>query len=155
MPEGIVTTETQANTTVDKDDLRTVPEGEDFVNSIMSLDPKALPKIPKGSERFLFDQQFNNNMPRNVYIETVPTQSGKMKKFLWWHCENGTYVGRKEVIRINPKTEERYLRGHDFNIEATVANIAKLVKLATARTKFYKKYLQETNGVHDVKDFHA
>ena len=94
-------------------------------------------------------------MPRNVYIETVPTTDGKISKMLWWHCENGSYVGRKEVVRVNPKTEEQYLRGHDFSIEATKGNVEKIVKLATARTKFYKKYLQETSSIIDMKNFHA
>jgi hypothetical protein len=153
VPEGIVTTETQSST-VASDSVKPVPDAEDFVHAITSLDPKAMPDEVEGYDRVLIDQQQNNNNPRNIYIETITTQKGKNKVMLWWHCENGTYVGRKEVIRINPRTEERHVRGHDYNVEATNANVEKITKLATGRTKFYKKYLGERSMV-ELKDFHT
>ena len=124
------------------------------IAALRKLDPKAIPDEVEGYERVLIDQQQHNNNPRNVYIETITTAKGKNKVMLWWHCENGTYVGRKEVIRINPRTEERHVRGHDYNIEATKVNVEKITKLATGRTKFYKKYLGERSMV-ELKDFHT
>jgi hypothetical protein len=152
VPEGIVTSESQS--TVASDSVKPVPEADDFVHAITSIDPKAIPDEVEGYERVLIDQQQHNNNPRNVYIETITTQNGKNKVMLWWHCENGTYIGRKEVIRINPRTEERHVRGHDYNVEATKENVEKIKKLATGRTKFYKKYLGERSLV-EAKDFNT
>ena len=152
VPEGIVTSETQTEAQ-SSDSVKPVPSGDDFIHAIVSLDSKAIPDEVEGYDRVLYDQQQQNQNPRNVYIETIVTKQGKSKVMLWWHCENGMYIGRKEVVRINPRTEERIIRGHDYNIEATKENIAKLTKLATGRTKFYKKYLNERTMV-ELKDFH-
>jgi hypothetical protein len=153
VPKGIVTTETQSST-VEADSVKPIPSGDGLVHAIMSTNPDALPEEVEGYDRVLIDQKTNNKNPKNVYIETITTNDGRSKKMLWWHCEDGLYIGRKEVIRINPRTEERHVRGHDYNIEATKDNIAKIVKLATGRTNFYKKFMNERSMV-DIKDFHT
>ena len=153
VPEGIVTSDVQSNAH-ESDSVKPIPEADGLVHAIMSSSPDALPDEVEGYDRVLIDNQQHNANPRNIYLETITTKDGRTKQMLWWHCENGTYVGRKEVIRINPRTEERHVRGHDYNIEATKDNIAKIVKLTTGRTKFYKKYLNERSMV-ESKDFHA
>ena len=152
MPDGIVTSDNQS-TVAKTDSVKPVPTGDSFVHAIISMDTKAIPDEVEGYDRVLIDQQQDNQNPRNVYMETITTRQGKSKVMVWWHCENGSYVGRKEVIRINPRTEERHVRGHDFNIEATKENLEKITKLTTGRTKFYRKYLNERTMV-ELKDFH-
>jgi hypothetical protein len=145
VPEGIQTSQMQTVSNVEKQNI--VKSEKDFINAIVSDNPKALPKKPDGSGRFLFDAPTRSNAPRNVYRETVHTTDGEAVEYLWWHCDNSDYVGRKDVVRINPRTEEKYRLGYDYNIKATKDNIKKVVDLATARTKFYRKYQTEVRSV--------
>jgi hypothetical protein len=144
VPKGIQTSQTL--TTIPKTS-NTPKNAKDFINAIVSNDPKAIPKIPAGSKRFLYDQRIQSEAPRNVYRETVHTTEGESIEYLWWHCDNSNYIGRKEVTRINPRTEEKFLLGYDYNIQATKENVLKVAGLGTPRTRYYKKYQQETRTV--------
>lgn len=145
IPKGIQTTESQTVQTVKKS--QSPKSANDFINAIISDNPKALPNKPEGSGRFLFDRTSSSEAPRNVYRETVHTTDGETEEFLWWHCENGNYIGRKEVIRVNPRTDEKYLQGYDYNIRASKENVKKVMDLVSSRTKFYKKYQTEVSSI--------
>jgi hypothetical protein len=145
VPKGIQTSQTAS---IVEQEKKPAPKSEkDFINAIVSDNPKALPKIPEGSGRYLFDAPSQSEAPRNVYRETVHNTDGETVEYLWWHCENGNYIGRKEVTRINPRTEEKYLLGYDYNILATKDNIKKALELSNARTKFYKKFQTDTRSI--------
>jgi hypothetical protein len=141
VPKGIVTSQPQS--TVQEIKPKKQLTEKNFMNAVMSSNPKAIPKKPDGSGRFLFDRPTTSEAPRNVYRETVHQIDGETIEYVWWHCENGNYIGRKEVTRIDPKTEQKYLLGYDFNILATKENLKKVVELSTGATHFVKKYLND------------
>ena len=146
VPKGIVTSQTVTEATEAINN--SLPKSEkDFIKKIMSNDPRAVPKKPSNAKRFLFEQLTKSEAPRNVYLETVHTDDGETIEVLWWHCDNGNYVGRTELQRIDPKTEESYLVGYDYIIMATKDNLKKVISMATQRTNFYKKYQTETRAV--------
>jgi hypothetical protein len=145
VPKGIVTS--QEYSTVPKVEPKKQLTEKNFMNAIMSSNPKAIPKKPEGSGRYLFDAPTTSEAPRNVYRETVHLISGETHEYVWWHCENGNYIGRKEVTRIDPKTERKYLLGHDFNILATKENLKKVVELSTGVTNFVKKYRNDRRSI--------
>lgn len=144
VPKGIQTS--QALSSVQEQKVKPSSE-KDFINAIVSDNPKARPNKPDGSGRFLFDAQTTSEAPRMVYRETVHTVDGETVEYLWWFCENSNYIGRKEVTRINPRTEESYLLGYDYNILATKENIAKVISLANGRTHFHRKFQTEVRKV--------
>lgn len=143
VPKGIQTSQTLSTVQEVKPKLTE----KDFINAVLSSNPNAKPKLPAGSGRYLFDTPTTSEAPRNVYRETVHQENGETKEYLWWHCENGNYIGRKEVTRIDPKTEEKHLLGYDFNILATKENLQKVIDLKTTKTNFAKKYINERRAV--------
>lgn len=150
IPEGITTTEAVRD--VQENSIEIPKNEKDFINAIVSNDPKAQPELPSGSSRFLYDAPTRSKAPRSVYRETVHTTDGKTQEFVWWFCDNGDYVGRKEVHRIDPKTEISHLIGYDFHILATKDNLKKIADLKTQKTQFYRKYQTERRMV-DYEEF--
>lgn len=149
VPKGIVTS--QAVSSVKETSL--IPKNEiDFVRAIITTDPKKLPAKPQDTGRYLFDQASKSQAPRNVYRETVHTTDGESTEYVWWHCEDGSYVGRFEVTRIDPKTEEKFLMGYDYNIVANKENLKKVMSFKTSKTCFYRKYQDETRKI-EPEDF--
>lgn len=129
--------------------IKETPEGFDVIPE-QSPDSKYTEK--KGEAIFLFNEPTFSDAPRNVYHETVTSSiSKKTEDYIWWHCDDSTYVGRKVIEEKRVNSEQKILKGYKYTIPYNEKNKAKIISLATLRTNFYRKEGEMTVKLKDPK----
>jgi len=94
-------------------------------------DPK-----PKGARRVLLDRQSTSDRPVNIYIERVTdADSGKPGFNMWWLQENCKFLGKQEIVKINPRTEEERTVGYEFTIDYDKKKLLELWNNKSAKTQ--------------------
>lgn len=126
--------------TASEEDLDSLEEEEKKIPQSRRGAKPLTQQKPKGATRFLFEKPLKSTRPVSVYLERVPdSESGETKIHLWYHTEDSQTIGREEISRINPRTEEEFTLGYDFTIDATLETVKKLYKERSGKTKFYRK----------------
>jgi len=97
-------------------------------------------KKPKGAARYLVDAPIRTSRPVNVYKELVTdSTTGESGLFVWYTTEDSKTIGKEEIVRINPRTEEAFTLGYDFTIPYNEKVRAELLQLKFGRTTFINK----------------
>lgn len=110
---------------------------------------------PKGAYRQLYEKPLKVKVDRirTIYKErVVDHESGEDGLVLWYHTENSKTIGREEIVRFNPKTEEEFTLGYDYTIPYSKQKVAELMKLCRATTVFVQKDGEDSFTVPNPKE---
>ncbi len=129
-----------------------IPKGIVTTKDLEKSKPKPKPKGKTAT--VMYDEPTLSDAPRNVYRETATGIDGRTEEWIWWHCEDGSYVGKKYVTKKKDRFSERMLvTGYEYNIPCTPENLKKVAALSTNRTKFYTKYRAERKMLKNAEEF--
>jgi len=93
-----------------------------------------------GAFRVLFETTQTSDRPMNVYRERITdADSGRVGSFIWWNTEDSQVLGRKTIVKINPRTEEERVIGYEYDIPYSEKVVASLKAKVFTKTKFYHK----------------
>ena len=109
------------------------------------LGPKA-----KGVLRTLVDAPIRTNRPKNVYKERIvdyEDESSEATWCLWYMTEQSEYIGKEEIVKFNPRTEEELPVGFDYTMPFTVAKAKELIKKSFGGSMFYVKDGEDTYSI--------
>jgi len=103
---------------------------------------------PYGAKRVLVSAKVTTNRPKNVYKERiVDVESGEAGWMIWYMTEQSEYIGKEEIVKYNPRTEEELTQGYDFTIEFSVEYAKELIAKSFGGTSFYLKDGEDTYTV--------
>lgn len=95
-----------------------------------------------------------SNRPVNVYVEKITDdETGEVDHYLWWNTEQGDYVGRKSLDKLDELTQIKTEEGLEYTTLLTDKSLNEVMSKSFGKTKYYYKDGEPTSTIEDMKSW--